>query len=359
MVGPNCLGIINLKDNARIGFGGTAQLKTLKPGPMAMVTQSGGFGFGVVAIAAHFGVGCNYAISTGNEADLSLLDWIADLIERDDVEVVVAFMEAIDDGRRLLDIGQRALQLGKPVSSGRSAIPTSARPQPRTRRGLLRLRMLARAFRRAGRSATWTISSMSRRCSLPQAADGNSVGVLTLSGGAGAARRPQHRKGCACRSSRRPLPRSLKKTRSPPPAPTRWTPRRTATTTPSPLRQGGGAADDPRGQCPHAARRSARVGRKPARLLADRASLASSIGPPPRRQRRRAPVLRKTGCRASRLGTRRPGALAGVLRQVSRLPKRGKRAAARRRAGRSTSTRRRHARRAPLQAAAAAVRRRR
>ena len=54
MVGPNCLGIINLKDNARIGFGGTAQLKTLKPGPMAMVTQSGGFGFGVVAIAALF-----------------------------------------------------------------------------------------------------------------------------------------------------------------------------------------------------------------------------------------------------------------------------------------------------------------
>jgi acyl-CoA synthetase (NDP forming) len=45
---------------------------------MAMVTQSGGFGFGVVAIAAHFKVGCNYAISTGNEADLTLLDWVAD-----------------------------------------------------------------------------------------------------------------------------------------------------------------------------------------------------------------------------------------------------------------------------------------
>src|SRR5688572_19643879 len=42
MVGPNCLGILNLKDNARIGFGGTSQMSTLKPGPMAMVTQSGG-----------------------------------------------------------------------------------------------------------------------------------------------------------------------------------------------------------------------------------------------------------------------------------------------------------------------------
>ena len=71
VVGPNCLGILNLKDNARIGFGGTSQLTTLKPGPMAMVTQSGGFGFGVVSAAAHYGVGCNYAISTGNEADLT------------------------------------------------------------------------------------------------------------------------------------------------------------------------------------------------------------------------------------------------------------------------------------------------
>src|SRR3989304_4022246 len=49
VVGPNCLGVLHLKDNVRIGFGGTAQLKTLKPGPMAMVTQSGGFGFGVLA----------------------------------------------------------------------------------------------------------------------------------------------------------------------------------------------------------------------------------------------------------------------------------------------------------------------
>ncbi|HEY9446989.1 MAG TPA: CoA-binding protein, partial [Burkholderiales bacterium] len=45
IVGPNCLGLMNLKDDVRIGFGGTLQLKTLKPGPIAMVTQSGGFGF--------------------------------------------------------------------------------------------------------------------------------------------------------------------------------------------------------------------------------------------------------------------------------------------------------------------------
>ncbi|MBI1990927.1 MAG: CoA-binding protein, partial [Betaproteobacteria bacterium] len=44
IIGPNCLGALNLKDNVRNGFGGTLQLRTLIPGPFAMVTQSGGFG---------------------------------------------------------------------------------------------------------------------------------------------------------------------------------------------------------------------------------------------------------------------------------------------------------------------------
>ena len=32
LIGPNCLGMINLHDNTRIGFGGTVMLKTLIPG---------------------------------------------------------------------------------------------------------------------------------------------------------------------------------------------------------------------------------------------------------------------------------------------------------------------------------------
>jgi acetate---CoA ligase (ADP-forming) len=190
MVGPNCLGIINLKDNARIGFGGTAQLKTLKPGPMAMVTQSGGFGFGVVAIAAHFGVGCNYAISTGNEADLTLLDWIADLIERDDVEVVVAFMEAISDGGRLLDIGERALQLGKPVlvwKVGNTDVGSKAATS-HSARLTSGYELYRAAFRRGGLveirdvDDLIDIAKVFHTRKLPA---GNGVGVLTLSGGAG------------------------------------------------------------------------------------------------------------------------------------------------------------------------------
>ncbi len=190
IVGPNCLGILNLKDKARIGFGGTAQLKTLKPGPMAMVTQSGGFGFGVVAMAAYYGVGCNYAISSGNEADLSLLDWVADLIERPEVEIIVAFMEGIDDGRRLIEIGERALELGKPILAWKigntdvgSQAATSHSARMTSGYGLYQA-----AFKHGGMVEIRDVDELidiAKAFLIRKLPAGNRVGVLTLSGGAG------------------------------------------------------------------------------------------------------------------------------------------------------------------------------
>jgi len=190
MVGPNCLGILNLKDNARIGFGGTAQLRTLVPGPMSMVTQSGGFGFGVVAVASYFGVGCNYAISSGNEADLTLLDWVADLIERPDVEIVVAFMEGVTDGRRLVEVGERALELGKPVLAwkvGNTAIGSRAATS-HSARLTSGYELYRAAFRRGGLVEIRDVDDLvdiAKAFAIRKLPAGNRVGVATLSGGAG------------------------------------------------------------------------------------------------------------------------------------------------------------------------------
>ena len=190
VVGPNCLGILNLKDNVRVGFGGTLQLTTLKPGPLAMVTQSGGFGFGVVAIACYYGLGFNYAISTGNEADLTMLDWVADLIERPDVEIVVAFMEGITDGRRMIEIGERALELGKPILAWKVGNTDIGRRAATSHTA--RLTAGYELFRAAFRSGGYIeirdvddlidISKVLLGRKLPA---GNRVAVLTLSGGAG------------------------------------------------------------------------------------------------------------------------------------------------------------------------------
>lgn len=115
VVGPNCIGIMNLNDRVYCGFGAGFANPDLKAGPVAFVSQSGGFAFSVVGLAEFEGIGFNYVVSAGNEADITTLDLIADFLERDEVEVVVSYIEGITDGRRLRALGQRALEIGKPI----------------------------------------------------------------------------------------------------------------------------------------------------------------------------------------------------------------------------------------------------
>lgn len=190
LIGPNCLGMINLHDNTRIGFGGTVMLKTLIPGPCAMVTQSGGFGFGVVSTAAYYGVGFNYAVSTGNEADISLLELAEFFLEQPENDSVMLFMEGITDGRRLIALGQRALELKKPVliwKVGNTDVGRKAAAS-HTARMTASYELFQSAFKSGGfievRDMDDLIDLMKALRS-KRSPRGNRVGVITLSGGAG------------------------------------------------------------------------------------------------------------------------------------------------------------------------------
>lgn len=190
VVGPNCLGVMNLDEDFRLGFGGTLQLKTLRPGPIAMVTQSGGFGFGVVAVACYHGLGFNHVISTGNEADLTALDWMEHLIERPDVEILTAFLEGTTEGKRLRRLGERALELGKPVliwKVGNTEVGSKAATS-HTARLTAGYELFRTAFREGGFIEVQDVDDLVDFCKafrgkkLPR---GKGVGVMTLSGGAG------------------------------------------------------------------------------------------------------------------------------------------------------------------------------
>ena len=125
IVGPNCQGVLDLARRMHAGFGAGFQYPGLLRAPIAMVTQSGGFGFTMMMSAQRAGVGCNYVVSTGNSVDFTALDFIEYFVERDDVSLITTFLEGVDDGRRLIAIGERALALGKPIlvwKAGRSEV---------------------------------------------------------------------------------------------------------------------------------------------------------------------------------------------------------------------------------------------
>jgi acyl-CoA synthetase (NDP forming) len=115
VVGPNCMGIVNVSRRACMGFGAGVDNPGLRQGPVAFVSQSGGFAFSVVALMDAQGIGFRYIVSSGNEVDLDTLDFVDHFLDRDDVEVVVSYLEGIADGRRLRAIGRKALEKRKPV----------------------------------------------------------------------------------------------------------------------------------------------------------------------------------------------------------------------------------------------------
>ena len=115
VVGPNCIGVANIATRAFCAFGGALYDKSLEPGPVAVVSQSGGVGLSIMAHAHARGVDTRYLVSCGNEADLDFFDFTHQLLGQDDVQLIAAYLESSVEGVRLRELGQRALQLGKPI----------------------------------------------------------------------------------------------------------------------------------------------------------------------------------------------------------------------------------------------------
>ena len=126
--GPNCLGVANVIQG--IWPSSHAPDPRLKPGPVALVSQSGATAFGPLTTrAVELGLGYSHVISTGNEADLESSDFIDYLLDDPNVRVVACFIEGLKDGRKFLDAAKKALRLGKKIvliKVGRSPVGAKA-----------------------------------------------------------------------------------------------------------------------------------------------------------------------------------------------------------------------------------------
>ncbi|WP_168109991.1 acetate--CoA ligase family protein [Ramlibacter lithotrophicus] len=123
LAGPNCSGLLNMHSGATMHFLDGYAGKPLRPGPVAVVSQGGGIGYGLLQ-AMDRGIPFGYFLACGNASDVDVCDYIDFLIGDDRTRVIVAFMEGLSDGKRLLKVGQRALTADKTIivcKTGRSA----------------------------------------------------------------------------------------------------------------------------------------------------------------------------------------------------------------------------------------------
>ena len=115
LIGPNCLGFVNIHQRVYAGFGSITKPPDLKPGPVSAVIQSGGFGNSLVVQTAMAGVGFRYVVASGNESDISAPELINAFVDDPETKVILAYLEGVADGRALMAAARRALAAGKPV----------------------------------------------------------------------------------------------------------------------------------------------------------------------------------------------------------------------------------------------------
>jgi len=118
LVGPNCLGIINMHAGLNATFGKSLPAK----GNIAFLSQSGAFILGVIERSRAVNMGLSKVVSLGNKAVLDECDFIEYLAEDDETEVITMYLEDIRDGRRFMDV-VRQVSKKKPVlviKSGRT-----------------------------------------------------------------------------------------------------------------------------------------------------------------------------------------------------------------------------------------------
>lgn len=129
VVGPNCEGLWSVRDRVLLTFGSAARREVLHHAPIAILSQSGAMAGAVARHLQNDAVGCSYVVSVGNEAVLTVADYLEWMIEQDDVRVVLLFIEGLRDGERLLGLIRRAVKRGIRIvvlKSGNSAAGVEA-----------------------------------------------------------------------------------------------------------------------------------------------------------------------------------------------------------------------------------------
>jgi acetyltransferase len=127
--GPNSVGIINAHERLTATFSQALERKRITPGSLALVSQSGNFGTFMVELTERRQLGFSVFVSSGNEADVSFLEYCDALIGSPQVAMIGGYVEGLHDGRRLIEVGHRALTAGVPlafVKVGRGAAARAA-----------------------------------------------------------------------------------------------------------------------------------------------------------------------------------------------------------------------------------------
>ncbi|MFV0435044.1 MAG: acetate--CoA ligase family protein [Leucobacter sp.] len=107
MIGPNSLGIYSAEGDLQLMWGG------MRPGSLAIVSQSGQLGSEIAALGQRAGVGVSRFVSLGNQTDVTAAEVVESLIADDRTRTIGLYLEDFSAATELFAALRRAAEAGK------------------------------------------------------------------------------------------------------------------------------------------------------------------------------------------------------------------------------------------------------
>ena len=189
VLGPNAIGFFNVADGVpAIAVPPPSIPDVLRPGNVAVVSQSAGLMISTMELGARLGLGFRLLASTGNSIDIDVAECVRWLATDGATDVIALVIEGMHDGRELLDAVARAQSADKVVIAlflgmsdrGRAAAIThtaSIAPAPE---------VLAAVVESAGIVRVDTVAELVDRAALFSRQSSPTTGdlaIITISGG--------------------------------------------------------------------------------------------------------------------------------------------------------------------------------
>jgi acyl-CoA synthetase (NDP forming) len=193
LVGPNCVGMLVPEGAVTATFSTELGRAMPRTGSIALVTQSGALGNALLQGVNSFGLGLRAWISTGNEADLGLLDFLEYFTGDPHTDVIALFTEGLRDGAKLVPLLRRARAAGKALVALRAGRSEAGRGASASHTGKLAgaFRVWSGLARQGGLIEVDSLDEMLdvlrafQALGPPSIDETASLGVLTVSGGLG------------------------------------------------------------------------------------------------------------------------------------------------------------------------------
>ena len=115
LLGPNCMGMINLTGRTALSVNAILEMDAPPVGTTSIVSQSGTMLGTVLSRGAARGLGFSKLVSVGNEADVGVGELVELLAADPETQTILLFLETIRDAARLAAGARAAHAAGKPV----------------------------------------------------------------------------------------------------------------------------------------------------------------------------------------------------------------------------------------------------